>query len=191
MNWPLGDKLPLDLTEPASADALPPVSPPPAVSSPLPAGDGLSGLRWRLPFLLLDALFAARGAPPAAEALANSPRAVEIIGSLRRRLEAGAKNKYITSTPHLLLLSTEFYTSELRPVLAGWAALVLGTLRLRCISEREIVGYLEEGRAPRDTEGRMTRRERQVRGVEGNGKGLMGGVVWVERGLGEARGGAG
>eukprot|EP00967_Tisochrysis_lutea_P022390 scaffold25495_cov30-Tisochrysis_lutea.AAC.6 len=153
LNWPLGDKQPLDLTEP-SLDSV--------KASSLSSVGGLRGLRWRLPLLLLDALFASRSSPPVMDALRNSPRAVELLGQLRRVIDRGIEDRKLQASPHLLLLSDEFYTSSLRPLLSRWTAHVLGTLRLRAITEREIVEYMTVDKPPEDAERRLTKEEIQV-----------------------------
>lgn len=104
--------------------------------------------RFELPMFLLDGiLFAQRGqvavstlptagrssrgggltshSAPAASSTAWLQQPAAILRQLQRVVEAGIDSYAIQRNPHLVLLSTQWYRAELRPVVAQWAVLWL------------------------------------------------------------------
>jgi hypothetical protein len=138
LNWPLGAKNPLDF-------------------STSKAGNGL---RWGVPFHLLDALLpeyvppnAAGGAGASAGASGGGGTAVNgkeahwLRQSIRAVLEEGFEARSLQRQPHLTLLSVEFYHSKLKPLLARWAMLWLQTKKLELdgVSVDEATNYIANG----------------------------------------------
>ena len=105
LNWPLGQREPLDFSKSVSLGA---------------------GVRWHLPFQLLDGLFLALHglgadsrvvtgvAPPSTKALAAAE-------ALRYAIEDGRREHDVQLTPHFVLLSRPFYEAAMLPHLSGWA----------------------------------------------------------------------
>ena len=97
LNWPIGEKLPLDFT--------------------LGAGDEGPGLRWRIPFHLLDALFYATDGRMTVD-FKKSHEAIIILDKITAAVERGVSANVLQTTPHLVLLDKEFYQTALMPLLA-------------------------------------------------------------------------
>ena len=86
LNWPLGQKEPLDFSRSTYG----------------------SGLRWHIPAHLLDAIFSCSGYPILAD-MADSKEAGEILDQLLSALDKGFSELLIQKTPHISLLSVNFY----------------------------------------------------------------------------------
>jgi hypothetical protein len=119
LNWPIGkQKSPLDFTTATSARP--------------------GGLRWAVPFHMIDALFlaapldstvagaasdggavrAAYTAAPCAASLSVSAR--ETLDDLARAIALGHRERVLQSNPHLVVLSAAFYHVSIKPLLARW-----------------------------------------------------------------------
>ena len=118
LNWPLGDKVPLDMTEGRSP-----------------------GLRWQLPWFLLDGLLAGDrdaggggvgvagggagagggGGGGGGGGLEANPRARAARAALQAKISEGVAAHMLQASPHLLLLSPAWYREQLKPLLAEWA----------------------------------------------------------------------
>ena len=103
LHWPLGRRVPLDFSKSRSGD----------------------GLRWKLPFFLLDAIFATALRRPAAEEAKGSNDAAAILQKVAAAVRDAVKNKGVQSTPHVVLLDRQWYGDTLMPLLAEWAELWL------------------------------------------------------------------
>ena len=119
LNWPLDEKVPLDFT----------------------TGER-PGLRWRLPFFLLDALFYVRTGMLSVDGVADSPRAMGVLAELRRAVDIGVELQHLQTSPHLLLLSRSFYDETLKPLLARWLVHFLRQQKLRVLDDRQLLAYL-------------------------------------------------
>ena len=98
LNFPIGDKEPLDLTRSVAG----------------------KGFRWEIPMHLLDALFhAAEGSM--CGRLHQSAEAERVLRDMREAVEEGTKLRVLQRTPHLVLLSRSFYRAKLLPILVRWA----------------------------------------------------------------------
>ena len=99
LNWPLGDKHPLDFAP----------------------------LRWQLPMVALEAMLAMQAADgslstePAAGHPPNS-READCLHRLSAAVRRGLEQQTMQAVPHLVLLSDEFYHAELRAPLRDWHA---------------------------------------------------------------------
>jgi len=124
LNWPMGRRVPLDFSQSASGN----------------------GLRWKLPYFILDAIFAvAHGSSTVSEA-AGSQEASDLLDSIRDAINAAVRNKQIQSSPHLAVLDRAWYHDILRPLLAQWSSIWLRAHgALRGMSEALVMAYLLQG----------------------------------------------
>lgn len=148
LNYPLGRKEPLDLTQ----------------SEKL-----LAGLRWELPLYLLDALFICvegrvaspmnavsvpssfsssqtTSAFPSISSLV-SREADRVLTGLRQVIEAGFAEKSLQKCPHLVILRRSFYHTQMKPWLAQWLLLWLNSLSHEAtggyeLTDQQTLGYL-------------------------------------------------
>ena len=130
LNWPLGDRHPLDF-EPS---------------------------RWELPMRLLDAVLAVD--PSATQTLVSEPggvtslngaklisREVELLDALRSAVQRGVASKQLQRVPHLVVLDIDFYHSELRPHLTAWLLVWMRRRGLRDVADAPIEKCLAKGGA--------------------------------------------
>ena len=103
LHWPLGRRVPLDFSTSRSGD----------------------GLRWKLPFFLIDGIFACALGRAAAEEAQGSNDAAGIVKRIAEVVNRAVETKGVQSTPHVVLLDQSWYDSELMPTLAEWAELWL------------------------------------------------------------------
>ena len=122
LNWPLGAKEPLDFTRSRAGN----------------------GLRWSIPSHLLDAIFSCCGMPILAD-IAESKAAVAILDELQGVIERGTATLQLQKSPHLALVSKNFYDQQMRPVLTRWLLLWLRARKLPSITDEEIIEFLEKG----------------------------------------------
>eukprot|EP01061_Rhynchopus_euleeides_P007779 TRINITY_DN1682_c1_g1_i2.p1 TRINITY_DN1682_c1_g1~~TRINITY_DN1682_c1_g1_i2.p1 ORF type:complete len:3842 (+),score=1703.90 TRINITY_DN1682_c1_g1_i2:1018-11526(+) len=93
----------------------------------------LAGQRWSLPMFLIDAIFATsrkKLVTPPDTFWGNAASACgfgfdTLQEETRAVLHKGCGQDALQTTPHLVLLDTEFYHTSLKPVMARWAALWL------------------------------------------------------------------
>ena len=90
------------------------------------AGDGL---RWKLPFFILDAVFGASSRRVSAEEARGSNEAAEILRRISACFKEATKSKGVQSQPHVVLLDREWYREALAPLLAEWTELWLRARR--------------------------------------------------------------
>ncbi|CAJ1380920.1 unnamed protein product [Effrenium voratum] len=126
LNWPMGEKRAIDLIEPEL---------------------GAACLRGRLPFHILDAIFATAARAPGENAegsmramrkatvpFSDRQEAVRCLSRLAAELAAGHEKRRVRLSPHLVLQSQSFYEVHMLPLLVDWTAFFLeaheGTLGL-------------------------------------------------------------
>ena len=131
LNWPLGDKVALDFTEETELHDRP-------------------GMRWRLPFFLLDALFFASSGVISVVDLSDNPAAGPILKQIKSVVTTGLVEQLLQAAPHLLLLSKEFYQTKLQPLLASWLVIFIRQQKLRQLSDAQILAYLLHRTEPED-----------------------------------------
>ena len=93
----------------------------------------LAGQRWNLPMFLLDTVFAvARGSLTLSidtfweNAAAQCNVTFDVmLKETQNALHIGCTSDSLQTSPHLVLLDTEYYHATLRPVMAKWASLWL------------------------------------------------------------------
>jgi hypothetical protein len=146
LNWPMGPKDPLDFT-----------------TATRRRGDkrtsGEVGLRWQVPFHLLDAVFFAssteRGGGVGSAGgpndrrhkhkrrlLIESREAQSIVARIRSEVEEGARLKLLQRSPHLVLASKTWYGSVLKPLLVDWSLLWLHNKKVVGIKDSALRDYL-------------------------------------------------
>lgn len=132
LNWPLGEKLPLDLGVARS-----------------PGSQLELGMRWKVPFILIDAILAANPKDPQKVTnsdLAKFSKAEEAKNDIAEALTAGFADRLLQSTPHIILLDKEFYKARIMPPLARWAVVWLRT-HITKVSDDIIEAFLLHGNA--------------------------------------------
>ena len=122
LNWPLGMKEPLDFTRSRAGN----------------------GLRWNLPAHLYDAILSCSGMPILAD-MADSKEAGQILDDLAAVITQGLVSLSLLSTPHIALVSKNFYDSHMKPILARWLVLWIRAHKLPKMSDTEISEYLIKG----------------------------------------------
>ena len=119
LNWPLGAKEPLDFTRSRSGN----------------------GLRWGIPSHLLDAIFSCCGMPILAD-IAESKAAAVILDQLEKVIQLGFNTLQLQRSPHLALVSKNFYDVHKKPVLTQWLLLWLRARKLPNLNDAEVTEFL-------------------------------------------------
>jgi len=119
LNFPLGRKEPLDLTQSQSG----------------------KGFRWEIPFHLLDALFYATEGRMTMK-LHGSAQAEAVLQEMKEAIDEGSRLRVLQRTPHLVLLSRHFYSTRIRPILTRWAVFWFSMQRKAGLEDSEIVAFL-------------------------------------------------
>ncbi|CAN0521202.1 unnamed protein product, partial [Ectocarpus sp. 12 AP-2014] len=118
LNWPLGVKRPLDFTRARPGSQLG------------------NGLRWQVPFHLLEAFFYyTEGRMVVDLAFQDSRRAKAVLEEIRVAIDEGCAARLLQKTPHVVLLSKKFYHEKLMPLLAQWVLLWMRQRRLREVTD--------------------------------------------------------
>ncbi|CAE8591309.1 unnamed protein product, partial [Polarella glacialis] len=126
LNWPLGRRSPLDLTN-------------------VPGSHRLShGLRYALPFHLLDAVFAAASGLAEVSSCGARREAQAALGALAEKIKKGRQELKLQVTPHLVVISREFYMEELMPHLADWTAIFLEEHLEGCLVDSDLRAVLKD-----------------------------------------------
>ncbi|KAF4705627.1 hypothetical protein FOZ62_029252, partial [Perkinsus olseni] len=105
LRWPLGEKRPLDMTEPMSEE------------SP----EESAGLRWKLAWHIISVLLEDIDTL----GLANSKDALDVAGSIKETLRRGIEGEWLSDRPHLLLHDRGCYEQQLLPWLCKWTLIWL------------------------------------------------------------------
>ena len=148
LNWPMGAKDPLDFTTATR-------------SRNSKGGRGEVGLRWQVPFHLLDAVFFAstseehhkdddmmEGSDGSSRArhkkksLIESREAHSIIHKIRAEVNQGAADKLLQRSPHLVLASKRWYNDVLMPLLVDWSLLWLAEKKVVGVKDDDMRSYL-------------------------------------------------
>jgi len=122
LNWPLGIKEPLDFTQSKMG----------------------KGLRWEIPWHLLDAIFYAKDKRMTV-AFTDSREALLILDQISGVIQRGVEEKKFQHTPHLVLLDKNFYHRELKPLIARWHLLYLRHKRLPKVDDQQLLSYMING----------------------------------------------
>ncbi|KAJ9467248.1 Vacuolar protein sorting-associated protein 27 [Diplonema papillatum] len=128
LNWPLGARLPIDLTK--SADA----------------NDPYNGIRYKLPWFLLEIVFALSGDVTKPHELSAQPLAAQPCRDLHAAFAEGKRTHKLHGIPHLILLDKSYYHATLRPLIGK-----LVTIRLQAcihsIDPDDIEAFLTAGKS--------------------------------------------
>eukprot|EP00660_Eupelagonema_oceanica_P002999 gene2999-20388_t len=111
LNWPLGAKIPLDLTRP------PPEAGPEAES----------GLRYQLTWQLADVVY--YGTTRELTAFDDIKEARDAAEDLKAAMDRGVERQALQQIPHVALLRREYYPEALLEPLCRWAVLWLRAKR--------------------------------------------------------------
>ena len=120
LNWPLGEKEALDFTQ----------------------GDGL---RWLIPFHLLDAVFYAGGGSTVMNLKECGNNVTELLRKIREEVREASETFDVLLTPHLVLSQRThvFYKSRLLPLLVKWMLVWLFEgQRFKGMKEKDVTDYL-------------------------------------------------
>eukprot|EP00929_Paragymnodinium_shiwhaense_P044942 TRINITY_DN23026_c0_g1_i2.p1 TRINITY_DN23026_c0_g1~~TRINITY_DN23026_c0_g1_i2.p1 ORF type:complete len:4431 (+),score=980.35 TRINITY_DN23026_c0_g1_i2:153-13445(+) len=144
LNWPMGRKMPLDMTEPLKGDS---------------ESDARNnrGFRYKLPFHILDGVFVAMGYKMTMP-YEDRTDACDALEHLRKSVEGGKKQCKLQTIPHLVLLCKKFYTGALKPFLADWTAVFLEPYTSGVFSAAEVKDILRHGKATQPTTADRMRR---------------------------------
>ena len=115
LNFPLGDKVALDLNPE----------------------------RWLCAIHALDAVFTWEGAGMSVD-FKESSRARAILDELRAVVAKGLEpeTKALQRSPHLVLLNTEWYHAHMKPVMAQWMQLWLESQHVAGLSSQQVFDYI-------------------------------------------------
>ena len=141
LHWPLGESHRLDFTAKLGAQASLPAS---RAAAAVSFVDGSPiGARWQGAFHLLDGFFSCQLPPgPGVVAFDGSGQAAAILNRLQSSVKIGLQQKHLQASPHLALLSVEFYHEELLPILADWMLLWLRRRHPIAVPDAELLAYL-------------------------------------------------
>tara|TARA_B100000780_G_scaffold64561_1_gene42270 strand:- start:41 stop:904 length:864 start_codon:yes stop_codon:yes gene_type:complete len=115
LNFPIGQKLPLDF----------------------------SPERWLCAIHALDAIFY-HSRRTMSVGFSQSGRAHQVLDELSAVITTGFEQRMLQASPHLVLLSTEWYSSNMKPLLARWMLLWLESHHLSTpqLSTQQLLAYL-------------------------------------------------
>ena len=102
------------------------------------------GLRWKIPFVILDAVFYCTERRTTFD-FTDSRDAVEILAELDAVIVEGCKTKDLQAIPHVVILNRQFYSSRMRPLLARWIMIFLRHMRIKDVSDDSMLAYLMKG----------------------------------------------
>ena len=133
LNYPIGPREPLDLTDNRAG----------------------KGLRWEIPFALLDVLGVVTSSSPSATSAGvrfgmfkESRQMAVILDKLKGAIKQGQADRSVQRVPHFILLRKSFYTAYLLPLLAEWMLIWLGSKGLSGLTDHQVLEFLKKG--PRD-----------------------------------------
>jgi hypothetical protein len=87
--------------------------------------------------------------------VADDRRALDVLDELKLAVEGGVRDQHLQLTPHLLLLSRDFYHATLKPLLAKWLVPFVRQQRMRLLTSQELEAYLLSRQRP--TGGQLAR----------------------------------
>jgi hypothetical protein len=107
------------------------------------------GLRWEIPYYLLDALFFATDGTMMNTGNAKESRQMAIVlDKLKAAVAQGQAERSIQRVPHFVVLRKQFYTAHLQPLLAEWMLIWLGGKGVTGLTDHQVLEFLKKG--PRD-----------------------------------------
>lgn len=121
LHWPMGRKLPLNMTQSRAEP----------------------GLRWKVPFHLLDAIFFAQHGRTLHD-WKGSAVAAAVLEGVRAVIVEGSTSHQLQTTPHLVLLAPSLYFRKLLPLLARWLLVWLQYAHpLHGFADATLLAYLQ------------------------------------------------
>lgn len=100
--------------------------------------------RWQMPIHLLDAIFYAEFSRISV-GFKQSSRAKALLEKIRGVITQGYESRALQRNPHIVLLNTEWYHSDLKPVMAEWLYMWVETQHMSGLTEKQTIQYLLEG----------------------------------------------
>ena len=136
LNWPMGRRIPLDFSQSESGD----------------------GFRWKLPYFILDAIFAVTYGRSTASEAEGSQEATDLLEAIREVVKKAIAAKQLQTSPHLVLLDKGWYAEVLRPLLAQWTSIWLRAHGgLRGMSDAHTIAYLVRGPGEAEAKAHLNR----------------------------------
>ena len=136
LNWPMGRRVPLDFSRAIAGD----------------------GLRWKLPYFILDAVFAVSYGRSTASEVEGSQEALDLLESIREAIRGAIASKRVQTSPHLVLLDRGWYHDVLRPLLAHWTSIWLRAHgALRGMTDGLVMAYLLRGPGEAEAKAQLNR----------------------------------
>eukprot|EP00930_Biecheleria_cincta_P036032 TRINITY_DN2473_c0_g3_i1.p1 TRINITY_DN2473_c0_g3~~TRINITY_DN2473_c0_g3_i1.p1 ORF type:complete len:3331 (+),score=578.52 TRINITY_DN2473_c0_g3_i1:683-9994(+) len=143
LHWPLGESHMLDFTSEVGSA--------PGWASDV--SDSLSfvtssavGTRWQVAFHILDGFFSCQLTEgPAVASFEGQGEAAKVLRKLRTVVQQGLEGKQLQASPHLAILSSDFYHDMLRPILAEWMLLWLKRWQPLAVADATVLKYLCNG----------------------------------------------
>ena len=123
LNWPLGPKKPLDFSTSKKGN----------------------GLRWKIPFHLLDAMFYTQTGKMTVD-FKQSREAFVILNKLTAVVKAGCDQKLLQRSPHLAIVDKKYYARHMKPLLARWLLVWLSSKQITGVKHNDLLEYLLRGR---------------------------------------------
>eukprot|EP01060_Flectonema_neradi_P029194 TRINITY_DN3976_c6_g1_i2.p1 TRINITY_DN3976_c6_g1~~TRINITY_DN3976_c6_g1_i2.p1 ORF type:complete len:3023 (+),score=543.42 TRINITY_DN3976_c6_g1_i2:1734-10802(+) len=134
LNWPLGEKVPLDMTI-ANQDDTP--------------NDYKeeNGMRYQLPWQLIDVIHHKEGEE--LTAFSSNKEALQVAAEVKVALSKGIESKAVQTIPHIALLSRDFYDAEIAPLMCRWCLIWLRSKRSSPdLRNEEILLFLSSPKSP-------------------------------------------
>ena len=115
-------------------------------------------MRWKLPYYILDAIFAVTYGRSTASEAEGSQEAIDLLDGIRAAVRTAIESKQLQTSPHLALLDKSWYQDILRPLLAQWTSIWLRAHgALRGMSEALIMAYLLRGPGAAEAKAQLNR----------------------------------
>ena len=124
LNWPMGSKAALDFTQIVGASKK-------------------AGLRWSVPFYLLDAIFFASNTDARMSVdYEQSREALVLLQQLREVIDEGYKRMWLQKSPHLVVTHKPYYHTHFKPILAKWMVVYLASFGITDVSNEDLLVYI-------------------------------------------------
>ena len=81
--------------------------------------------------------------------IAESKAAMACLDQLERVIEQGFANLQLQRSPHIALVSKNFYDVNMKPILAQWLLLWLRARKLPILTDDEVIEFLMRGTSSR------------------------------------------
>eukprot|EP00917_Polyrhabdina_sp_WS-2016_P024025 GHVP01052046.1.p1 GENE.GHVP01052046.1~~GHVP01052046.1.p1 ORF type:complete len:1824 (-),score=350.62 GHVP01052046.1:2389-7860(-) len=131
LHWPIGLSRFLDFTRGITDH-----------SGAIRSSEGF-GMRWMMPWHILDALFYSCGHSKKMNVrFKGSREAWTVLGRIKDCIESGVEKNAVQLVPHLIVLNSTFYHLELKPVLAQWTFLFIRAAKFRGISDENALRFM-------------------------------------------------